>query len=405
MRLDLREIIEVPGASIPFSCELETEGLDFPSILCYHGKPHAEGRVYNEAGVLHLEGTLTAEMTCVCDRCGEPFDSVKETALEAVIVEEESEEHPEFFVLDGNDLDLDEVAVAAQLEDRAPADDADMPDAEDLDDAMGLDDVMPLPATGYGDDFDPDDMMAMSAFQSRSVLGAEERNAVIQEVKQRAEKNGGYVTYDELNQIVPATVQDESTADEYLLILQALNVDVIRAEDVEAYRANKDKQGDSRLHAARVQEMFDDPIRMYLHQMGQVPLLTREQVDRLVRLHAQRLEHLLLEVELVERVHQRGARVRDGLLRARRFVPGRKRERPGAHVSAHGIVDVHDVVPRIALADGEQLDGRGVLVRHQPHFRSGLAVRGVPALVVAEEVCGRVDAGVVARISAGKERV
>ena len=109
MRLDLREIQFVPGASIPFSCELETERLDFPSVTAYRSKPRAEGRVYNEAGVLHLEGTLTAEMTCVCDRCGEPFDSVKETALEAVIVEEESEEHPELFVLDGNDLDLDEV--------------------------------------------------------------------------------------------------------------------------------------------------------------------------------------------------------------------------------------------------------------------------------------------------------
>ena len=109
MRLDLREIIEVPGASIPFSCELETEGLDFPSILCYHGKPHAEGRVYNEAGVLHLEGTLTAEMTCVCDRCGEAFDSVKETELSAVIVEEENEDYPELFVLDGNEIDLDEI--------------------------------------------------------------------------------------------------------------------------------------------------------------------------------------------------------------------------------------------------------------------------------------------------------
>ena len=95
---------------------------------------------------------------------------------------------------EARDLDLDEVAEAAQLEEHAPADDADMPDAEDLGEAMGLDDVMPLPATGYGDDFDPEDMMAMSAFQSRSVLGAEERNAVIQEVKQRAEKNGGYVT-------------------------------------------------------------------------------------------------------------------------------------------------------------------------------------------------------------------
>ena len=109
MRLNLREIIEVPGGSVPFECELDTEGLDFPSVLAYRGKPHAEGRVYNEAGVLHLEGTLRAEMTCVCDRCGAEFDSVKELPLNATIVEEESEEFPELFVLDGNEIDLDEI--------------------------------------------------------------------------------------------------------------------------------------------------------------------------------------------------------------------------------------------------------------------------------------------------------
>ena len=171
------------------------------------------------------------------------------------------------------DTEADELVASENV--HAPADDADMPSA-DIEDDLDLDAVMPLPSTGFGDDFDADDMMA--GFQGRSVLGAEERNAVIQEVKQRAEKNGGYVTYEELNQIVPDTVQDESTADEYLQILQALNVDVIRSEDVETYRANKDKQGDARLHGGRVQqEMFDDPIRMYLHQMGQVPLLSREQ--------------------------------------------------------------------------------------------------------------------------------
>ncbi|MCQ2391282.1 MAG: RNA polymerase sigma factor RpoD [Kiritimatiellae bacterium] len=173
-------------------------------------------------------------------------------------------------------MDLDEVATEAdELEDEEheDADSADMPDAADVEDA--LDDLAPLPMTEYGDDFDGSDVL--SGFAGHSILGAEERNAVIQEVKQRAERNGGYVTYDELNQIVPMTVQDEATADEYLQILAQLNVDVIRAEDVETYRANKDKQGDSRLHTIRVQEMFDDPIRMYLHQMGQVPLLSRDQ--------------------------------------------------------------------------------------------------------------------------------
>ncbi len=171
-------------------------------------------------------------------------------------------------------LDSEADELVATERNNSPADDADMPSADMAED-LDLDDMILMPSTGYGDDFDPEEMM--NSFQGRSVLGAEERNAVIQEVKQRAEKNGGYVTYEELNQIVPVTVQDEATTDEYLQILQALNVDVIRAEDVDAYRANKDKQGDNRQHAARLQEMFDDPIRMYLHQMGQVPLLSREQ--------------------------------------------------------------------------------------------------------------------------------
>ena len=56
MRLNLREIIELPGASLPFECSLDTEGLDFSSVAGYQAQPHAVGRVYNEAlQVLHLE--------------------------------------------------------------------------------------------------------------------------------------------------------------------------------------------------------------------------------------------------------------------------------------------------------------------------------------------------------------
>jgi RNA polymerase primary sigma factor len=116
---------------------------------------------------------------------------------------------------------------------------------------------------------------AMVGFNDRSILGAEERNAIIQEVKQRSEKNGGFVTYDELNQIIP--MADENTVDEYLSILQQINVHVIRAEDADDFIALKDKQGDGRLSGLRAQEIFDDPIRMYLHQMGQVELLSKEQ--------------------------------------------------------------------------------------------------------------------------------
>ena len=109
MRLNLSSIIEVPGGSVPFECELETDGLDFPSVRAYVGKPHAEGRVFNEAGILHLKGTLTAEMICVCDRCGEEFESLKQMQLDATIVEENPEDDPSLYVLQGNEIDLDEI--------------------------------------------------------------------------------------------------------------------------------------------------------------------------------------------------------------------------------------------------------------------------------------------------------
>ena len=109
MRLNLREIIEIPGGSVPFKCELETEGLDFPSIKEYISRPFAEGRVFNEAGILTLEGTLTAEMICYCDRCGTEFDSVKEMPLSVTIVEEDTADNPELFLLEGDEIDLDEI--------------------------------------------------------------------------------------------------------------------------------------------------------------------------------------------------------------------------------------------------------------------------------------------------------
>ena len=109
MRLNLSAIIEMPGGSVPFECELETEGLDFPSVRAYPRKPYAEGRVFNEAGILRLTGTLTAEMICVCDRCGEEFESLKEMDLDATVVEENPEDDPSLFVLEGNEIDLDEI--------------------------------------------------------------------------------------------------------------------------------------------------------------------------------------------------------------------------------------------------------------------------------------------------------
>ena len=115
MRLDLRELIVNPEVRLPFRVELETENLDFASVKEYLTPPVAEGLITNEAGILHMRGTITADMLCICDRCGQEFESVKETEVDAILAEEESEENPELFVLEGTEIDAQEVLATCLI--------------------------------------------------------------------------------------------------------------------------------------------------------------------------------------------------------------------------------------------------------------------------------------------------
>ena len=111
MRLNLREIIAIPGNAAAFERELDTEDLGFPSIVRYETLPHASGRVFNEAGILRLEGEIRTEMLCICDRCTGEFVCTKTTPLSAVIVDknDDNADDPELFFLDGDEIDLDEI--------------------------------------------------------------------------------------------------------------------------------------------------------------------------------------------------------------------------------------------------------------------------------------------------------
>ena len=87
----------------------------------------------------------------------------------------------------------------------------------------------------------------------------------------------GYVTYDDINDILPDNLSPDDL-DALLTKLRSLDVEIVM-DQAEAERAERTKQpqqpeeveDDSRL------EILDDPVRMYMNQMGKVPLLTREQ--------------------------------------------------------------------------------------------------------------------------------
>ena len=114
MKLNLREIIEIPGGSVPFAQELDTALLDFPSVRAYTAPITAEGKVVNTAGILTLQGKLHAEMLCVCDRCGAEFPRTVDLDLHADITADAQDDDPEVFTLDGDWLDVD-VPVQARL--------------------------------------------------------------------------------------------------------------------------------------------------------------------------------------------------------------------------------------------------------------------------------------------------
>ena len=107
MLLDLKDIIEVPGAVKPFETVLDTERLRTGGIVSFSAPPSAKGR-------LRLEGELTAGMVCVCDRCGVSFERTKILPLSLDLTASE-EDDGEAYPLAGDAVDLEDVLGAAFL--------------------------------------------------------------------------------------------------------------------------------------------------------------------------------------------------------------------------------------------------------------------------------------------------
>ena len=89
----------------------------------------------------------------------------------------------------------------------------------------------------------------------------------------------GYITYDDINDILPDNLSPEDL-DAVLSKLRGLDVEIVM-DQAEAERAERTKQPDQPQEEAADEdarlEILDDPVRMYMNQMGKVPLLTREQ--------------------------------------------------------------------------------------------------------------------------------
>ena len=102
----------------------------------------------------------------------------------------------------------------------------------------------------------------------------------------------GYLTYQEMNKLLEGQFIPPDKMDQVFMALEDAGVDVVDESDAEengsfnnnaAPKAEKSLEEraaealDSPLERVVTPEKIDDPVRMYLTQMGEIPLLTREE--------------------------------------------------------------------------------------------------------------------------------
>src|SRR5205085_9322428 len=102
--------------------------------------------------------------------------------------------------------------------------------------------------------------------------------------------------------------------------LRRMEIDVIEASDVERHKEiKKDADEEEEEKPETKLDILDDPVRMYLKQMGQVPLLTREQEVEI----SKRIEEA--ENMVQKHINQFGFIARAHLDLARKLAEGRER--------------------------------------------------------------------------------
>ena len=89
-------------------------------------------------------------------------------------------------------------------------------------------------------------------------------------------KEQGYLTVQDINENLTESLDTPEEIENIINILENLDVDILDTDEVDDYKERNAENEEKQVKASAADNL-DDPVRMYLKQMGQVPLLSREQ--------------------------------------------------------------------------------------------------------------------------------
>ncbi len=108
-------------------------------------------------------------------------------------------------------------------------------------------------------------------------------------------KEQGYITYEEINEILPMSFDNPDQIDQVLIFLSGMDIQVLNQSEVEKQKERKREAKELEALPKRAEGTSDDPVRMYLKEMGSVPLLSREEEVEI----SKRIEKAQFQVEKI----------------------------------------------------------------------------------------------------------
>ncbi len=128
-------------------------------------------------------------------------------------------------------------------------------------------------------------------------------------------KEQGYLTFEDLDEHLPEGVSNPDHLDIIITQLRSVEIEIIQSSDVDGPKEvrkddddeEKDEKSDDKEEKVDSKlDILDDPVRMYLKQMGQVPLLTREQeveISKRIEDAELKVQEMLYRFGFVARAH------------------------------------------------------------------------------------------------------